>query len=769
MNLFTLFDYQEEMVCRVQKAFGMHQSVMVQMPTGTGKTYLLAAVVRSEELRVKNPCVWIVAHRRELVEQIEETLAKFGLATASNKKSSISKKASLSQDSSISTLHSTLIRVMSIQWLSLHYRELSDEPSLIVIDEAHHAVAKTYAGMMQAFPGAKKLGLTATPYRLNGRGFTDLFDVLLTSWSMERFIAKGRLSMYDYYSIKPDSDEQLLVDSLKKRGADGDFQLKEMNEVMDVRPSIERLCMTVKRYVPRNKGIVYAISIAHAEHIAEYYRQNGINAVAISSKTPPMLRKELLEMFKKSSVPSASSLKNFSSLSSLPSSLPENSSLSSLHSSLPIQVLVSVDLFSEGFDCPDVEFIQLARPTLSLSKYLQMVGRGLRKNKGKRYCVILDNVGLYRRFGMPSADRNWQLTFNGKSSISSELHEACMRINDRFYHLAIGANDNEEMMMIYGHKRQQQMIKDSNDDSIEKDADGWIDHMTGIRFKKRPECISIMGIDFITDDGIRLFPHIRSKFIDDKAYLNLKTLELQVGCGINWKRRFISWHTPNKVYHLKDKCGSVRLYVDDEDSCYAQGNPDLPLQHIHTQEEMNDYCQKYSRSEKAALQTLQKRYHHGLLYPINSINAIKHDDILTMAHDIWYVAKDVYGESYWADGITGMKHYDKPILQQRGFVWLLKEADWYFIRNIPDLADKPLRNWQIVADNNICVVDNDFLFLKQSPRLWFKILKRADDFSYFVVKDSRLAEDNSPDIIITQVGNGELKMESKGVKYTPHY
>src|SRR5574344_1894755 len=78
-----------------------------------------------------------------------------------------------------------------------------------------------------------------------------------------------------------------------------------------------------------------------------------------------------------------------------------------------VQVLVSVDLFSEGFDCPDVEFIQMARPTLSLAKYLQMVGRGLRAHKGKECCTIIDNVGLYRAFGLPSADRDWNDAFCG--------------------------------------------------------------------------------------------------------------------------------------------------------------------------------------------------------------------------------------------------------------------------------------------------------------------------------------------------------------------
>ena len=343
-----LFDYQEDMMKRVQKAFIHHDSVMVQMPTGTGKTHVLAAIVK---LFLKKN-VWVVAHRRELVSQIKDTLARF-----------------------FSDLDSEKIQVTSIQWLSRHYREIEEKPSLIVIDEAHHALAETYAEVMNAYPKAKKLGLTATPYRLNGRGFTDLFDALLCSWSMERFIAEGRLSLYDYYSIKPDSADQLLVDSLQKRGADGDYQQKELNGVMDVRPSLERLCLTVKQYVQGKKGIVYAISIQHAEHIAEFYRENGIKAVAISSKTPLVERKELIERFKCSLL--SSSLKSKDD---------------------EIEVLVSVDLFSEGFNCFVVVFRRSARPTLSLAKYMQMVGRGLRVANEKEYCVILDNVGLYKRF-----------------------------------------------------------------------------------------------------------------------------------------------------------------------------------------------------------------------------------------------------------------------------------------------------------------------------------------------------------------------------------
>ena len=307
MKEIRLYDYQEEMKERIDTAFRSYQSVMVQMPTGTGKTVLLAEVVKreklkvknpeeekSEKLKVKNPCVWIVVHRRELVDQIEKTLAKqldFSLFTF---------PFSLPpSDFSFFTFPFSLKpRVFSIQWLSKHYHELEEKPSLIIIDEAHHAVAKTYKEVMDAYPEAKKLGLTATPCRLTRRGFTDLFDVLLQSWPTKKFIADGRLSLYDYMSIKANSIDQRMVFGLTKRGADGDFSLKEMSEKLDVQPSIKRLCDTILRYAPNKKGIVYAIDIKHAEHIAEYYREHGLNAVAISSKTPAEERKRIIEIFK---------------------------------------------------------------------------------------------------------------------------------------------------------------------------------------------------------------------------------------------------------------------------------------------------------------------------------------------------------------------------------------------------------------------------------------------------------------------------------------
>ena len=410
MMKIKLYDYQEDMKGRIEGELRLHRSVMAQMPTGTGKTYLLTAVIDSFVSNNPMEKVWIVAHRRELVSQIDETVRKFHSYYASNTSSLLSS-----------------VKAMSIQWLMRHYDEIEEEPGMIVIDEAHHALAKTYKEMWERFPNAKFLGLTATPCRLNGKGFTDLFDVLVQSWDVPEFISKGRLATYDFVSIKSDSVTQRLIDSLQKRGADGDYQNKEMDMLLNKKPSIERLYQSLEDFGKDRKGIVYAINISHAQKITKLYQEHGVKAIAIDSKTPAVERQQDIEAFKKGD----------------------------------IQVLVNVDIFSEGFDCPDVEFVQLARPTLSLAKYLQMVGRGLRVAKGKKNCVIIDNVGLYRVFGLPSQVWNWNAMFEGKLKVGKRKETP----KDREFFLMnekqddIQIHPDSEMMMVMSHEELLQTIQ----------------------------------------------------------------------------------------------------------------------------------------------------------------------------------------------------------------------------------------------------------------------------------------------------------------------
>ena len=582
MKEIKLFDYQEDMKERIEKALRLHRSVMAQMPTGTGKTVLLASVVESFLREHSNCNVWIVAHRRELVSQIRETIQRVffesprpsfqrGLhflpkplflrkrgcnrptrcseplrskdggpskvspdcagwdrldatclrpADGLGDRLGMSGVSKVSPDCLLASASNVPIKAVSIQWLSKHYDEIEEEPGMIVIDEAHHALAKTYKEMWERFPKAKFLGLTATPCRLNGKGFTDLFDVLVQSWSVPEFISKGKLATYDFVSIKSDGVTQRLIDSLQKRGADGDYQNKEMDMLLNKKPSIERLYRSLEEYGKDRKGIVYAINISHANAIAEFYREHGIAAVAIDSKTPASERRMLIERFKSSSLsfskitPSLFTIKEGSTSHPDPLTLrgeggnrptrcseplrskvggaskpsPDCAGWDRLGATClraadgladgaadglgatclrpadglaPIQVLVNVDIFSEGFDCPDVEFVQLARPTLSLAKYLQMVGRGLRVAKGKKSCVIIDNVGLYRVFGLPSQVWNWNAMFEGKLKVGKRKETP----KDREFFLMnekqddIRIHPDSEMMMVMSHEELLQTLQ----------------------------------------------------------------------------------------------------------------------------------------------------------------------------------------------------------------------------------------------------------------------------------------------------------------------
>lgn len=604
MKEIRLYDYQAEMKERIDTAFRSYQSVMVQMPTGTGKTVLLSEVVKSEERRMKNPCVWIVVHRRELVEQIRETLDTM-LSSPSSTSDAIT---SLLSDNS-------RIKVMSIQWLSKHYQEMEESPSLIVIDEAHHAVAKTYKEVMDTFSEAKMLGLTATPCRLTRRGFTDLFDVLLMSWSAKRFIAIGRLSLYDYMSIKADSEDQRRILGLTKRGADGDFSLKEMSEKLDVRPSIKRLCETVLRYATDKKGITYAIDITHAEHIAEEYRRHGIMAVAISSKTPLTERKAIIERFKGTSRGNRNDKPYYASLG-LTKPLGETLSADykadvrdkTLEQTNDIQVLVNVDLFGEGFDCPDVEFIQLARPTLSLAKYLQQVGRGMRVFEGKKYCLILDNVGLYRLFGLPSDDRDWQAMFEGKIAgkgnmiQTEEQYDVAYSIRNKT--VSITSDNQTELITVMTHDGQRMDLeaaygyeiveneegllgvvdKEGNNvlpciyNKVELKACGfatlysrkkidrerpWIDLLNGVRFIKRPKIEKIGFLEFSTTDGLRFYPRVRTRQMDESCFVLAESLEHGIDYGLRFKTFYVQPSEPDKLYSFKEKMDDVQLWEDE--------------------------------------------------------------------------------------------------------------------------------------------------------------------------------------------------------------
>lgn len=372
----VLRPHQIEAKAKIFDAWSKYDSVMLQMPTGTGKTYLFTSlindIINTYKLAHKDVKILIVVHRTELLDQISATLNKFGISHGfiqGAREQYLWKRVQVGS-------------IMSLLTDKNYYNVCRQKFDYIIVDEAHHSLADTYIRLFGLFPNAKKLGVTATPWRLNHESFLSLYQYLIVSPQISWFINNNLLSDFDYVSIKQDSEVQKLVDRSEVVST-GDFSNADLDNTFNNQRIRSKLYESYLQFANGRKGIIYAINKCHAAKIAELYSSHGVKAMAIDCDTPRDVRQEMITAFKNGE----------------------------------ISVLVNVDIFTEGFDCPDVNFIQLARPTKSLSLYLQQVGRGLRIVEGKEKTIILDNVGLYNYFGLPDANRKWQYHFEGHEDV----------------------------------------------------------------------------------------------------------------------------------------------------------------------------------------------------------------------------------------------------------------------------------------------------------------------------------------------------------------
>lgn len=446
MKDLSLRDYQQEAKEKIFSQWDHVDNVMYQMPTGTGKTRLFTSIIRDISvwgLRSNNrPRILIVAHRTELIVQIHRSLNKYHVShgVIAGCLKSERKLAEPVQIASIQTITSCSNKNIA-ENLNIDF---------IIIDEAHHAIANSYKKLWNYYPESKKLGVTATPWRMNGCGFTEIFDVLIPSMPIADFLKQGWLSSYQYFSIPANSSIEASIAGIKDFDRSGDYKVNAMEQVLDNDHIRAQLLDSYKQLAYKKKGIIYSISRAHSEHICAQYRNIGVKIVNIDSETPEKIREQYVEDFKKGE----------------------------------IDIIVNVDIFSEGFDCPDIEFIQLARPTKSLVKYIQQVGRGLRKN-GDKHCIILDNVGMYNHFGLPDSDHNWEDYFYGKTialpspKINSEREPAYVISRER--DLSEGS---ERMLLIQNVElsspEQHCRIRDNVDISVPKPVNDSQDSGNGL-------------------------------------------------------------------------------------------------------------------------------------------------------------------------------------------------------------------------------------------------------------------------------------------------
>lgn len=429
-NDITLRDYQQLAKEDIFDKWNLFDNILYQMPTGTGKTRLFTSIIRDINIwglrHNINFRILIIAHRSELIEQSSRSLDKYrikhGVLAGTMKD-----KRDLTQ----------AIQVASIQTITHPANQCLIEDlkfDFIIIDEAHHAVASSYQKLWEFCPDAKKLGVTATPWRMNNNGFAQIFDAYIPSMSIKEFIQKGWLATYQYYSIPISSELLKSIDSIREFDIEGDYKNSALAEVCDTLKIRAQLYDSYAKNALGKKGIIYSISREHSEHICSQYQSHGVSIENIDSKTPAKVREAVINAFKNGE----------------------------------IDIIVNVDIFSEGFDCPDIEFIQLARPTKSLVKYIQQVGRGLRKNGDKR-CIILDNVGMYSRFGLPDKVRDWESYFYGESrEYSSSKRYSRNNGNIREYVETDLSEGDDEMVLIQDFEMPQTVeidVKDSSSDT----------------------------------------------------------------------------------------------------------------------------------------------------------------------------------------------------------------------------------------------------------------------------------------------------------------
>lgn len=348
--MFKLRDYQQETIDKVYQSIKSgHRSIMIQQPPRTGKTVIMADIAR--RATAKGNRVLFMVHRQEIVQQVVKTFRTDGV------------------DMNLTTIG-------MVQTITRHVDDL-DPPQIIFVDEAHHALAGTYQRVLKAFPKAYKLLFTATPYRLNGAGFTDIADDLITGKPVSWLIDHHFLAPVDYYA-----PSQIDASKLRTKRT-GDYSEASIREAM--KPKIYG--NAVKHYLKLAAGkqaIAYTYNVDSAIRLAQAFNSQGITARAVAGSTPKEERRKIIEDYRAGKV----------------------------------KIVTNAELFTEGLDLPSVDCVIMLRPTQSLSLYLQFAMRSMNPREGKT-AIIIDHVGNVERFGLPTADREWTLEGREKGKTSS--------------------------------------------------------------------------------------------------------------------------------------------------------------------------------------------------------------------------------------------------------------------------------------------------------------------------------------------------------------
>jgi superfamily II DNA or RNA helicase len=364
--------YQQQAISDLRAAYRLGaRAPLLVLPTGGGKTVCFSAIAQGAAARGRN--VLILVHRRELITQASAKLASAGV---SHGVIAAGQPAADAQ-----------VQVASVQTLARRLARIDWTPDLIVVDEAHHAVAGTWSSVLSHWPDAYRLGVTATPVRQDGRGLGSVFDRLVVGPTVAQLIAQSFLTLPKIYAPPVIAD----LSGLKSRA--GDYRPEQAAAAMD-RPTVTGDAIShYQRLCNHKRAVVFCCSTQHADSVNTAFNRQGVPAATLLGITPSDQRDQLVRQFAAGT----------------------------------IRVLVTVDVVSEGFDCPAAEVAILLRPTQSEGLYLQQVGRVLRPADGKPHALILDHVGNVHRHGFPDDDRQWSLADRPKRARGDGEAAPCVR------------------------------------------------------------------------------------------------------------------------------------------------------------------------------------------------------------------------------------------------------------------------------------------------------------------------------------------------------
>lgn len=338
--MITLYDYQQTMVNRTRTAFRTgFKAPLVVSPCGSGKSVIISEIVRMTTKNKKQ--VLFLVHRKELIEQIEQTFIK----------------------NDVDLTYAKLGMVQTV----VRRLDKTEPPSLIVIDESHHALANSYKKIIDYFNKSLVLGFTATPVRLNGGGMGDINDIIIEEVNAKFLIGNGFLAPYRYYA-------PAMIDTDNINIRRGEFVNKDIEDEFNNKKIWGDVVKHYRKLADGEQAICYCSSIFQSQTMAETFNNEGIAAQHIDAKTPKQERTDLINQFRNGD----------------------------------IKILCNVDLIGEGFDVPDCSTVIMLRPTQSLSLYIQQSMRGMRF-KPDKVSVIIDHVGNVERFGLPDMEREWSL------------------------------------------------------------------------------------------------------------------------------------------------------------------------------------------------------------------------------------------------------------------------------------------------------------------------------------------------------------------------